>query len=94
MAIKAVFDTAGPDGIFLTFLVFRTYPRMSNLDPPVLSKLLRAIAAKAIIKEDRRFCTPCDVKDALRTRNGSQKQDFSVLLLNFNVLIWCENEKV
>ena len=33
MAVKAVNDTAGPDGLVPTLLVFGAYPRMSELDP-------------------------------------------------------------
>ena len=33
MAVKAVNDTAGPDGLVLTLLVYGAYPRISNLDP-------------------------------------------------------------
>jgi hypothetical protein len=33
MAIKAVNNTAGPDGLVPTLLVYSTYPRISNLDP-------------------------------------------------------------
>ena len=32
--IKAVNDTAGPDGLVPTLLVYEAYPRMSNLGPP------------------------------------------------------------
>jgi hypothetical protein len=35
MAIKAVNDTAGHDGLVPTLLVFRAYPCMSELSPPV-----------------------------------------------------------
>jgi len=34
MAVKAVNDIAGPDGLVLTLLVFSAYPRITNLDPP------------------------------------------------------------
>ena len=37
MAIKAVNDIAGPDRLVLTLLVYRAYPRISNLDPPAPS---------------------------------------------------------
>jgi hypothetical protein len=33
MAVKAVNDTAGPDGLVLTLLVYGAYLRMTNLDP-------------------------------------------------------------
>ncbi|KAK6581556.1 hypothetical protein PZA11_006247 [Diplocarpon coronariae] len=34
MAIKAVNDTAGPNGMIPTLLVFRAYPRLTELDLP------------------------------------------------------------
>ena len=37
MAVKAVNDTTGPDGLVPTLLVYRAYPRISNLDPPAPS---------------------------------------------------------
>jgi hypothetical protein len=36
MAIKAINNTAGPDGLVPTLLVYRAYPQISNLDPPAL----------------------------------------------------------
>jgi hypothetical protein len=32
MAFKAINDTAGPEGLVPTLLVFRAYPRMVKLD--------------------------------------------------------------
>jgi hypothetical protein len=37
MAVKAINDTAGPDGLIPTLLVYRTYPKINNLDPLALS---------------------------------------------------------
>ena len=37
MAVKAVNDTAGPNRLVPTLLVYRAYPRISNLDPLTLS---------------------------------------------------------
>jgi hypothetical protein len=34
MAFKAINDSAGPDGLVLTLLVFRAYPRMIESDAP------------------------------------------------------------
>ena len=34
MAIKAINNTAGLDGLVPTLLVYRAYLRISNLDPP------------------------------------------------------------
>ena len=51
MAVKAVNDTAGPDGLVPTLLVYEAYPRMSNLDPlapPITDQA--AVIRKAIAK--------------------------------------------
>ena len=37
MAIKAVNNTAGPDGLVPMLLIFGAYPQMSELDPPAPS---------------------------------------------------------
>ena len=42
MAVKAVNDTAGPDGLVPALLVFGTYPRLSEASPrrlPLLHEL-------------------------------------------------------
>ena len=44
MAVKAVNDTAGPNGLVPTLLVYGAYPRISKLDPPALSIIDRATA--------------------------------------------------
>ena len=44
MAVKAINDTAGLDGLVPTLLVYRAYPRISNLDPPALSITEQAAA--------------------------------------------------
>jgi hypothetical protein len=36
MAVKAVNNTAGPNGLVPTLLVYRAYLRISNLDPLAL----------------------------------------------------------
>ena len=44
MAIKAINNTAGPDGLVPTLLVYGAYLRISNLDPPAPSIIERAAA--------------------------------------------------
>jgi len=44
MAVKAVNNTAGPDGLVFTFLVYRAYPRINNLNLPAPSIMERAAA--------------------------------------------------
>ena len=42
MAVKAVNNTIGPDGLVSTLLVYRAYPKISNLNPPTPSIIERA----------------------------------------------------
>ena len=51
MAVKAVNDITGPDGLVLTLLVYGAYPRMSNLDPPASSVIDRAVIIRKTIAE-------------------------------------------
>jgi hypothetical protein len=44
MAIKAINNTAGPDGLVPTLLVYGAYPRITNLDPSAPSIIDRATA--------------------------------------------------
>jgi hypothetical protein len=51
MAVKAINDTAGLDGIIPTLLVFGAYPQMTDMDPPSPSIIQRAQAIYAATKE-------------------------------------------
>jgi di/tripeptidase len=70
MAVKAVNDSAGPDGIVPTLLVFGSYPRMTEMDPPSPTIAKRAEAIRAATKEVRRLHAKRQVSDALAMRNG------------------------
>ena len=51
MAVKAVNDTAGPDGLVLTLLVYRAYLWISNLDPSALFIIDRAAVIQKAMAE-------------------------------------------
>ena len=54
MAVKAINNTAGPNRLVPTLLVYRAYLRISKLDPPTLSIIDRAaIIRKVIAKIDK-----------------------------------------
>ena len=55
MAVKAINNSAGPDRIVPTFLVFRAYPQMTEIDALSLSVTKRAKAICAATKEVRRL---------------------------------------
>ncbi|KHJ34346.1 hypothetical protein EV44_g3284 [Erysiphe necator] len=105
MAVKAVNDTAGVmgwariygagcltgyDGIVPTLLVFDTFPRISELDPPSPSIAKRVAALKKAIIEVSKLRASRLVKDALRTRNGPITKDIP---LGSDVVIWQKHEK-
>ena len=48
---KSVNNTAGPDGLVLTLLVYGAYPRISNLDPPAPSITEQAAAIRKAMAE-------------------------------------------
>jgi hypothetical protein len=51
MAVKAVNDTTGPDGLVPTLLVFGAYPRITEFDPPTRSTTQRATAIRKAMAE-------------------------------------------
>jgi hypothetical protein len=54
IAVKAVNDTAGPDGLVPTLLMFETYPRLLPSSPPSPSFTVRADAVRKAITEMRK----------------------------------------
>ena len=51
MAVKAVNNTAGPNGLVPTLLVYGAYLRISNLGPPTPSIIERAAIIQKVIAE-------------------------------------------
>ncbi len=88
MAVKAVNDTAGPNSLVLTLLVFSTYPRITNLDPPVPSITVRATAIHKAMTEIVKLRACKSVNDALRYQNGPDTTLLHNLPLNSEVLVW------
>jgi di/tripeptidase len=55
IAVKAINDLAGPDGIVPTLLVFGAYSRLTEIDPPSPLVTKRAEAICVTTKEVRRL---------------------------------------
>ena len=53
MAVKAVNDTAGPNGLVPTLLIFRAYPRITRSSAPSASIVKRAEAVQTAMTELR-----------------------------------------
>jgi hypothetical protein len=91
MAVKAVNDTAGPDGLVPTLLVFRAYLRMTTESPPSPSIIKRSEAIQKATKALRKIATERQVADALNTRNRPATEDVLALPLQSEVLVWRES---
>jgi hypothetical protein len=91
MAVKAVNDTAGPDGLVPTLLVFGTYPRLSDASPPSPSIAARAVAIRKAMAEVREVKAKQQISDALGMRNGPNTLETLDLPLQAEVKVWREN---
>ena len=49
MAVKAINNTAGPNGLVPTLLVYGAYLRISNLDPPAPFIIERAATIQKVM---------------------------------------------
>jgi hypothetical protein len=92
MTVKAINDSAGPDGIVPTLLVFSAYPQLTEIDPPFPLVTKRAEAIYTAIKEVRRLYTERRVKDALAMRNSPNTKNILGLPLQSDVRVWREKE--
>lgn len=90
MAVKAVNDTAGPDGLVPTLLVFGAYSQIHGIDPPVSTIIQRAATIEKAMKQGRKIQAENQVIDALNTRNGPLVNLIHDLSLNSDVLVWRE----
>jgi hypothetical protein len=90
MAFKAINDTAGPDGLVPTLLVYSALPRMVEYDAPSPSVAQRSAALKKAMTEIQKLRAKRQVDDALNTRNGPSTTDIHELTLNSDVLVWRE----
>ncbi|EKD14167.1 polyprotein [Drepanopeziza brunnea f. sp. 'multigermtubi' MB_m1] len=92
MAIKAINDTAGPNSLVPTLLVFRTLPKLTEQDRPAASTQERAAAINKAMREVRKCHAAKQVKDALKRRNGPITEHTLDLPIGSRVLVWRENQ--
>ena len=88
MAVKAVNNTAGPDGLVPTLLVYGAYPRMSKLDPPAPSITEQAAAIRKAMAEIVKLRAKQAVSNALHHHNRPNITLVHDLPLNSEVLVW------
>ena len=70
MAVKAVNNTAGPNGLVPTLLVYRAYLRISNLGPPTPSITEWVTIIRKAIAEIVKLRAKQTINNALYYRNG------------------------
>ena len=87
MAVKAVNNTASPNGLVPTLLVYGAYPRISKLDPPAPSVTERAAVIRKAIAKIVKLRAKQAVSNALHHRNGPNTTPVHNLPLNSKVLI-------
>ena len=92
MAVKAINNSAGLDGIVSTFLVFGAYPQITKIDAPSPSVIKRAEAIYIVIKEVHRLQAECQVKDVLAIRNGPNTISILSLPILSEVRVWREKD--
>ena len=87
MAVKAINNTASPDGLVPTLLVYGACLRISKLDPPTPSIIDRAAIIWKVIAEIVKLRAKQTVNNTLYHRNGPNMTLVHNLPLNFKVLI-------
>jgi hypothetical protein len=87
MTVKAINDTAGPDDLVPTLLVFGAYPRIHAMNPPTPSITQRAMTIAKAMTEIRKFRAERQIADALNIRNDPIVTPIHDLLLNSDVLV-------
>jgi hypothetical protein len=92
MTVKAVNDSAGPDGIVPTLLVFGVYPKITKGSAPLPSIIQRAEAIRKAIKEVRRLHAERQVQDALAMRNGLSTKATLNLPFQSDMRVWREKD--
>jgi len=88
MAVKAVNDTTGPNGLVPTLLVYGAYLRISNLGPPTLSITEQAAAIRKVMAEIVKLRAKQTINNALHHCNGPNTTLVHNLPLNSEVLVW------
>ncbi len=91
MAVKAINNTAGPDRLVPTLLVYRAYPKISKLDPFALSIIEQAAAIQKAIAKVVKLRAKQTINNALHHHNRPNTTSVHDLPLNFEVLVWRES---
>jgi hypothetical protein len=92
IAIKAINDTAGPDGLIPTLLVFSTYLRIATTDTFSLIVTKHSKAITKAIKQIAELHIKRQVTDALRQQNRPNINNTLDVLISKDVLVYIKNK--
>ena len=85
--IKSINDSAEPDELISTLLIFDVYSRMHDFDSSSSIVSQRATTIRKAMNEIQKIRVERQINDALNTRNESIVSSLHDLSLNSNVLI-------
>lgn len=89
MAVKAVNDSVGPNGLIPTLFVYGTLPRLGfSTDPPSPSMYERARAFRKASKEVSEYFARLQVSSALRTQTGPRVHDAHNVPIDGHILLY------
>lgn len=89
MAVKAINDSVGPDGLVPTLLVFGALPRLGlPTDNPSKSTFQRAVALRNATAAMSKHFAKRQVRGALHTRNGPDVTDIHKCPIGSPVLVY------
>jgi hypothetical protein len=87
MAVKAINDIAGPNGLIPTLLVFGSYPRITITDPIYTTIQERSKAIKNAIKSVAELYVKQQISDALNQRNRPNVEEKLDMAIRDKVLV-------
>jgi hypothetical protein len=90
--IKAINDSARPDGIIPILLVFSAYPRIIENSAPLFIITKKTETIRKATKEIRRLYARRQVTDTLAIRNGPNTAITLELPIQSNIRVWRETD--
>jgi hypothetical protein len=92
MVIKAVNNTAEPNGLVLTLLVFSTYSQIATTNTLSLTVIKHSKAITKAIKQIAELHVKRQVTNALRQQNSLNINNTLDVLISKDVLVYKENK--
>jgi uncharacterized coiled-coil protein SlyX len=92
ITIKAVNNTAGPNGLVLTLLMFSTYPQITTTDTLSLIVTEHSKTITKAIKQIAELYAKKQVINTLKQQNGPNISNTLNVLIGKDVLIYKKNK--